>query len=184
MKIPARSNATRVAAWEDTAACTAPGIDPNIFHAGEREPEQVNEARAICNRCPVSAACLTAAYNEGDAWGIRGGLTYRQRRAHLRKAEGNTARAVTEALGDVTVLLRHLYQLHTQPTGDGHLLWTDTRHFINVRSKPYTVHQLAWLAIHGRPSLGSVQRTCEREGCVSEACLADRAARRQTKAAA
>jgi WhiB family redox-sensing transcriptional regulator len=181
MKIPTRGKPARTSAWKDKAACAAPGIDPDIFHAGEREPEQVDEARVVCNGCPVRTACLTAAYEEGDMWGIRSGLTPRQRNAHLRKAEGNIARAVTEALDDVTVLLRHLYEVHTQPTGDGHLLWTDNRHFINVRGKPYTVHQLAWLAIHGQPSVGHVQRTCDRESCVSEACLADRATRKQTR---
>ncbi|MFB7440209.1 WhiB family transcriptional regulator [Streptomyces mirabilis] len=184
MKIPTRGNANNSGSWKDSAACAAPGIDPDLFHAGERETEQVDQARAVCNRCPVRAACLTAAYDEGDGWAIRGGLTNRQRNAHLRKAEGNIVRAVTDALEDASVLLRHLYHLHTEPTGDGHLLWTDNRHFINVRGKPYTVHQLAWIAIHGRPSNGHVQRTCDREGCVSEACLADWATRKQSKAAA
>lgn len=179
MKLPTGSKPVRTSAWKDQAACAAPGIDPDIFHAGEREPDQVTQARRVCAGCPVRTACLTAGYEEGDGWGIRAGLTPRQRNAQIRKTEGNIARAVTEALDDVTALLRHLYQVHTQPTGDGHLLWTDTRHFINVRNKPYTKHQLAWIALHGQPAYGHVQRTCDREGCVAEACLADRTTRRQ-----
>ncbi|MGQ4350494.1 WhiB family transcriptional regulator [Streptomyces sp. SAS_275] len=185
MKNPATTKPVRTSAWKDDAACAAPGIDPDVFHAGERDTEDVETARRVCNTCPVRTACLTAAYEEGDGWGIRAGLTPRQRNAHLRKTERNVARAVTEALDDVTVILRHLYQVHAQPTGDGHLVWTDTRHFINVRNKPYTKHQLAWLAIHGQPSVGHVQRTCDREGCVAETCLADRTTRqRATRTAA
>lgn len=160
-------------AWKQSAACAANGIDPDIFHAGEREPRLVDEARTICEGCPVRVACLTAAYTEGDSWSVRGGLTSRQRLYYLRKNEQHIARAVAEATGDVSVLLRNIYEQHTQRRG-GHVLWTDTRHFINVRNKPYTVHQLAFIALYGVTPVGQVQRMCDVEDCVGQRCLTDR----------
>jgi hypothetical protein len=169
--VPATPRATN---WRDTAACGPDDVDAEIFHAGERDPQSTEQARTVCNRCISRTACLTNAYIEGDEWGIRAGLTPRQRNAHLRKADGNIARAVADALDNTAILLRQIYQQHAQPTGDGHVLWTDTRHFINVRGKPYTVHQLAWWAIHDQAPYGHVQRACDVEGCVAEACLTDR----------
>lgn len=158
--------------WRKSAACI--GEDPELFHAGERNPTAVEQARTICNRCTERTACLIAAYQEGDEWGIRASLTPRQRNAHLRKAEGNVARAVADALEDTALVLRQIYLAHTRPSGHGHVMWTDTRHFINVRGKPYTVHQLAWIALHGAQPYGHVQRSCDVEGCVAEGCLTDR----------
>lgn len=164
-------------AWREQAACAAPGTNADAFFASEREGDLVDEARAICNRCPVRANCLTDAYAEGAAWGIWGGTTNRERRAYLRKADGNIRFAVVEATGDTYTLLRQIYDQHAQPEGD-HVLWTSERHWFNVRGKPYTVHQLAWLALHRQPSLGRVQRACEVTGCVAMGCLVDMGLRR------
>jgi WhiB family redox-sensing transcriptional regulator len=167
--------------WRDKAACI--GEDPDLFHAGERNPEAVEEARTICGRCTQRTACLIDAYNEQDEWGIRAGFTPRQRGAFLRKADGNTGRAVVIALEDTAAVLRSIYERHAEPRPDGHVLWTDTRHFINVRSKPYTVHQLAWLALYGTAPYGHVQRSCPVEGCVAKGCLTDRFMRDRAAAA-
>jgi hypothetical protein len=160
--------------WKRSAACADKAVDADIFHAGERDPKATETARTVCNRCPVRTPCLIAAYKEGDEWGIRAGLTPRQRNAHLRKADGNIARAVADALEDTALILGAIYRHHAKPTGDGHVLWTDTRHFINVRNKPYTVHRLAWVALYGVEPIGSVLRSCEVEGCVAKGCLTDR----------
>jgi WhiB family redox-sensing transcriptional regulator len=172
-RIPLRDTRTtaRAADWRDQAACI--GEDPDLFHAGERDPEAVKQARGICNRCTVRTACLANAYAEDDEWGIRAGLTPRQRNANLRKADGNTARAIADALESTPLLLREIYQHHAKPRPDGHVVWTDHRHWINVRGTPYTVHRLAWIALYGRESVGHVRRVCVVEGCVAKACLAD-----------
>lgn len=167
--------------WRAHAACI--GEDAELFHAGERDPRAVEQARAICNRCTVRTGCLMAAYAEEDEYGLRAGLTPRQRSAFLRKADGNVARAVADALENTALLLRQIYLHHARPAGDGHVLWTDTRHFINVRSKPYTVHKLAWIALHGVEPVGHVTRVCGVEGCVAEGCLADRRGRDAAEAA-
>jgi WhiB family redox-sensing transcriptional regulator len=166
--------------WRSNAACH--GQDPELFFASERDPE-VGQARIICGRCPSRAGCLTDSYTDGDIWGIRGGLSYRQRQYFLRRNDGNIPRAVAEATGDVTVLLRHIYEQHAQPSEDGHVVWTDTRHYISVQRKAYTVLQLAFLVVHGRVSHGQVKRLCDVEGCVAAGCLADRVMREQAKAA-
>jgi WhiB family redox-sensing transcriptional regulator len=167
--VPATPRATT---WRDQAGCI--GKDAELFHAGERNRNAIEQARAICDRCPVRTACLLAAYQEEDEWGLRAGLTPRQRNAHLRKAEGNIARAVADALEDTALILRNIYQHHAKPADGGHVLWTDQRHFINVRNRPYTVHRLAWIALYGVEPVGHVQRACKVEGCVARACLTDR----------
>lgn len=168
------------AAWRKNAACH--GQDPELFFASERDPK-VGQARVICDRCPSRAACLADAYTDGDVWGIRGGLSHRQRQYFLRRNDGNIPLAVAEAVGDVTVLLRHIYEQHAQPGEGGHVVWTDARHYINVQRKSYTVLQLAFLVVHGRVSHGQVKRMCDVEDCVAAGCLADRVMREQAKAA-
>lgn len=167
--------------WAKAAACF--GEDPELFHAGERDPGAIEAGRAVCNRCPVRTACLIAAYQEDDQHALRAGLTPRQRRANLRKAGGNVARAVADALETTAVVLQQIYRHHAQPTGDGHVLWTDTRHVINVRNTPYTPTRLAWIAHYGTESIGSVQRTCRVDTCVAKACLSDRRMRDRAAAA-
>lgn len=169
--------------WKLSAACAARGVDADIFHAGERNPIAVEQARTVCDRCPVRTQCLVSAYREGDDWSIRAGQTPRQRRAHLRKAGNNIALAVAEALNDTALLLGHIYQQHVKPTGDGHLVWTDHRNFINVRGKPYTVHRLAWIANYGVDPVGWVKRSCEVGGCVAPSCLTDQRMRNEAAAA-
>lgn len=164
--------------WRERAACATPGTNTDAFFASERESELVDEARATCNRCPVRANCLTSAYTDREEWGIWGGTTNRERRTYLRKANGNIRFAVVEATGDTYTLLRQLYDQHARPEGD-HVLWTDERHWINVRGKPYTVNQLAWIALHRRPAEGRVQRACDIDGCVARACLTDGAKRKE-----
>ncbi|MFE1205687.1 WhiB family transcriptional regulator [Streptomyces sp. NPDC058762] len=173
MKI-SRQGIVRPGEWKRHAACTTPAVDPDDFHAGEADRVATDRAKAICSGCPVKAECLTAAYEENDGYAVRGGQTSRQRLYFLRKNGGNVPRAVAEATGDVTVLLRHIYEQHTKPVGDGHVVWTDSRHFLTVRQQHYTVHQLAWRAVHGAAPYGSVQRMCGREGCVAKQCLTDR----------
>lgn len=161
----------RPTSWERAAACASPDIDADVFFADERDHAQVEEARKVCSTCPVRAACITAALQDGDVWGIRGGLTHRQRQGLLRKNQESIPRAVSEATDDITVLLRHIYEQHVRPVDGGHLLWTDPRTLITVRKTSYPINRLAYVAVHGREPAGPVYRTCAREGCVARACL-------------
>lgn len=67
--------------WRQSARCQ--DFDSEIFfpisHGAERE-EQVRVAKAICGRCPVQSACLTWALEQGEPFGIWGGLDEAERR--------------------------------------------------------------------------------------------------------
>jgi WhiB family redox-sensing transcriptional regulator len=68
--------------WRHKAACRAE--DPELFFpAGTSGPaiEQMNEAKAVCRRCPVSSACLNYALTTGQNDGVWGGMTEAERRA-------------------------------------------------------------------------------------------------------
>ncbi|MER7115475.1 WhiB family transcriptional regulator [Saccharomonospora azurea] len=46
--------------------------------------QQANEAKQICQRCPLREDCLTLALQHGGEGGIQGGLTEAERRALRR----------------------------------------------------------------------------------------------------
>jgi predicted transcriptional regulator len=78
-----------VTEWRFRAACRA--ADPDLFWPEPDTPfERINEAKRICNNCPVKQTCLDEAFrtNEWDA--ISGGLTGSERAQML-----NPHRAVT-----------------------------------------------------------------------------------------
>lgn len=167
----------RPVAWETTAACKGMGKRSEIFFASDSNRPVITEARSICHGCPARTACLTAAFQEGDEYGMRGGLTRRQRLHYLRKNNHDVERAIAETTGNYGVIIRRVYSHHARPDGEGHVLWTDQRTLIPVLGQQYTVHRLAWWAHHGRKPVGSVTRTCAVEHCVAKACLADGAMR-------
>jgi len=49
-------------------ACSA---DPDLFFA--ESPVDVARAKVLCQDCPVRAACLAAALERGEPWGVWGG---------------------------------------------------------------------------------------------------------------
>lgn len=68
--------------WRDLAACRH--ADPELFFPiGSTGPalHQIDQARRICQTCPVQAPCLTSALDHGLAFGIWGGTTEEERRA-------------------------------------------------------------------------------------------------------
>ena len=62
--------------WHERAACR--GADSSLFYPDKGQPTA--QARRICAGCPVIEACLKAAVERGDRWGIFGGLTYPERK--------------------------------------------------------------------------------------------------------
>lgn len=66
--------------WRDLAACR--GLDVNLFHAplgrGLGQPEYT-DARKVCGRCPVRAACLDYALENREEFGMWGGTTPQER---------------------------------------------------------------------------------------------------------
>ena len=67
--------------WRRDAACV--GVDVAVFFSDRRAEHR---ALAICAECPVRAECLTEALAEERGryvYGVRGGLTERDRRSRL-----------------------------------------------------------------------------------------------------
>lgn len=88
-----REESWRDESWWDRAACR--GTDPELFFPtathGSAYEAQVAAAKAVCERCPVSAACLADAC-DGLPDGIAGGLTAGERRALRARHRPGTER--------------------------------------------------------------------------------------------
>lgn len=85
--------------WRERAACLRVD-DPDLFFPigiSGLTLAQVDEAKAVCHRCPVMEQCLNWALYGGHVEGIWGGTTESERRAMRRRAAcqaKNTATAV------------------------------------------------------------------------------------------
>ncbi|MFC1415492.1 WhiB family transcriptional regulator [Streptacidiphilus cavernicola] len=78
--------------WRDRAACRAE--DPELFFPVGTNGSallQVEQAKAVCRRCPVLDACLGWAMEINQESGVCGGLTEDERRA-ARRRRARTAR--------------------------------------------------------------------------------------------
>lgn len=79
--------------WRDRAACADKRYTPivDFWHANDSDTAEIRTATTICGHCPVRDACLTSALTEekgsGEQYtfGIRGGLTSKQRRNRQRR---------------------------------------------------------------------------------------------------
>lgn len=79
--------------WRHEAACR--DEDPELFFPiGNTGPAlaQIEEAKKVCQRCPVKEACLAWALESGQDAGVWGGLSEDERRALKRRAARNRAR--------------------------------------------------------------------------------------------
>ena len=72
--------------WRDRAACLEE--DPELFFPiGNTGPAimQIEEAKAVCRRCPVMDTCLKWAIESGQDAGVWGGMSEDERRALKRR---------------------------------------------------------------------------------------------------
>jgi WhiB family redox-sensing transcriptional regulator len=84
--------------WPEQAACL--GQDPELFFpVGNSGPAlvQIDEAKAVCGRCPVVEQCLRWALKAGQVDGIWGGTTESERRAASRRDVHQGQDSVTTA---------------------------------------------------------------------------------------
>jgi WhiB family transcriptional regulator, redox-sensing transcriptional regulator len=91
--------------WYERAACL--GQDPELFFpVGNSGPSlvQIDEAKAVCGRCPVVEQCLRWALRTGQADGIWGGTTESERRA-MRRPDAGESVEVHEPLGQEELAL-------------------------------------------------------------------------------
>ena len=80
-------------AWQREAACRGLGLNDSQTIFFPSRGESVEDARAICGRCPVAAACLDFAL-EHHCIGVWGGTTERQRRK-MRRGPSADERVLT-----------------------------------------------------------------------------------------
>ncbi|MFD6880175.1 MULTISPECIES: WhiB family transcriptional regulator [unclassified Streptomyces] len=77
--------------WRHQAACRQ--ADPDLFFpVGTSGPAllQIEEAKAVCRRCPVMSECREWALEGGQDMGVCGGLTENERRALKRRTTRET----------------------------------------------------------------------------------------------
>jgi WhiB family redox-sensing transcriptional regulator len=67
--------------WRIHARCR--GIDPVIFHPVNED--DADDAKAVCELCPVREPCLEYAIAAREKEGVWGGLTARERRRVVRQ---------------------------------------------------------------------------------------------------
>jgi WhiB family redox-sensing transcriptional regulator len=73
--------------WRDKSACLT--ADPELFFpVGNTGPavDQIDKAKAVCARCTVTEQCLQYALENGQDYGVWGGLSEDERRALKRRA--------------------------------------------------------------------------------------------------
>jgi WhiB family redox-sensing transcriptional regulator len=72
--------------WRHRAACR--DEDPELFFPiGNTGPAllQIDQAKAVCRRCPVAEPCIAWALETGQDSGVWGGLSEDERRALKRR---------------------------------------------------------------------------------------------------
>lgn len=78
--------------WQDRAACR--DENPELFFpTGDTGPAllQIEQAKAVCNRCPVMGQCRQWALETRQDSGVWGGLSEGERRATQRRQTRSTA---------------------------------------------------------------------------------------------
>ncbi|MGX1266923.1 WhiB family redox-sensing transcriptional regulator [Streptomyces phaeoluteigriseus] len=79
--------------WRHNAVCREE--DPDLFFPiGNTGPAllQIDEAKAVCRRCPVMDQCLQWALESGQEFGVWGGLSEDERRSMRRRAARKRSR--------------------------------------------------------------------------------------------
>lgn len=167
----------RATDWRASAAClTEPAS--LFFPDGTTGPWllAIEEAKAVCRRCPVADACLTFALDTGATDGIFGGLTEKERAAVQRAAQRHgtppeeTAEKARQPRRERT--LQTILDDNTTRLYGGHLAWTGAPK-VGFDGQSHTGLRIAFMADRGRQPSGRVLRTCDTADCVLPAHIAD-----------
>jgi hypothetical protein len=160
--------------WRKSAACL--DEDPELFFPLGTEGHwalQIEQAKAVCARCPVTQDCLANALQHPSE-GIFGGLTqperHNLRRQQTRAAHPKPTRKTAPQLPPAKTL-REAFNRRTTVSDDGHLLWRGANQF-RFRNERYVPLRTAFLLHHGREPEGPVHRSCGRQ-CVLPEHLTD-----------
>lgn len=164
--------------WRHAAACR--GEDPELFFPTGSTGgalHVIDEAKAVCRRCPSIESCLQWAIETGEESGIFGGLTEQERRTLKRRAARPISiddYAGTRPTRQKARTFEEVWEDGALPDGE-HLLWVGPK-VIN-RPRPQTQltpNRLAFFLDRGRWPDGDCKRMCEAEGCVKPSHLTDR----------
>lgn len=166
--------------WRTASACREE--DPEVFFPKGAEGPWllvIEEAKAICRRCPAVESCLQFALDEDIPSGIFGGLTEHER-AGLRRsvrrgrtaAEDITAKAEQARQPTRERTLQTIFDDNTTRLWGGHLAWTGGDQLYFGGGK-YTPRQVAFVTDRGRRPEGPVLSDCGNQECVLPAHLTD-----------
>jgi hypothetical protein len=171
--------------WRKTAACR--DEDPELFFpAGNTGPyaHQIEEAKAVCRRCPSIDVCGQWALDTGQDSGIWGGLSEAERRTILRRRRTAAPISIddytnTPRTNAPSRTLDEAWTASTEADGE-HLMWIGPKVVYRV-NRNITPNRLAFFLDRGHWPEGDVKRTCPVEGCVKPSHLADRRERAEEK---
>ncbi len=162
--------------WRALAACRKE--DPSLFFPNGTTGtwlQVIDEAKAVCRRCPVVGNCLQWALDTGEEHGVYGGLTETERRELSRRPARRISiddYAGTPKTQHPGRSLDEAWETYTEPDGE-HLLWTGGR-TVYRPDGDVTPNRLAFYLDRGRWPEGDTKRSCGVRGCVRPAHLNDR----------
>lgn len=170
----------RAADWRDTAACRTE--DRELFFpkgADKRWQDAIEQAKAVCRRCPSVEACLQFALTNGIDSGIFGGLTELER-AGLRRStkrhnlppEKVAARAEQARTPQKPRTLQTIFDDNTTRLHNGHVVWTGPKK-VHLGGQIYTPKQVAFITDRGHHPDGQVTSDCGVTSCVLPLHLID-----------
>ena len=154
--------------------------DPDAMYPGTLAAG-IETAKAICRTCPVIERCLQWALETGEEWGVWGGLSEGERFTILHGK--NPPPAIEEAAPPRPKLTLRLVWERSVQLADGHAVWTGYQP-VAIGGKNHTPQQVAFKVGRGRDPVGVVRKTCDADGCVLPAHLADQAERDARRMAA
>ena len=157
--------------WRTQGTCASPeyaGIHDALWFAEDSDRDAVTMAVGLCSSCPVQAACLASAKEEEagkgrfNRWGIRGGLTARQR----WNADHNIGDGAPREPSPIITYGSHQQAYDACVLADGdHLVWVGGNE-IRVAGTRYSPNQTAWWVARGTAPVGRVFTDCDRSSCV------------------
>lgn len=162
----------RSADWRDIAACR--GEDPDIFFASDATTAgqaAVEQALAVCRRCPAVAACQAWALDTRQESGVWGALTESQRRNLLRQ-RGRGTRGPRTTEHEPKQSLQAVWNNNAVPMPGGHARWQGSDR-ISIQGRMRTARQVAFILDRGKLPNGRVTVECGISTCVLPAHLAD-----------
>jgi hypothetical protein len=165
----------RATDWRDTAACR--DEDAELWFASDLTgpgARDVQQAKAICGRCPSVDACLTFALNENIGDGIYGGLNEKER-ASLRRSKTRGARnpRPKKPTQPPPATLEEAFTRRTSRTSDGHVLWYGAPQ-VKFGGEQHNPLRVAFRLAYGRDPEDPVRRKCDGRLCHAGEHLTDK----------